>query len=393
MKIVDNRPIIEKGDYDLVVVGGGIGGISAAVAGARHGLKVLLVEKSITLGGLATAGLISFYEPLCDGNGKQMTYGIAEELIKLSVRDGYDNLPEGWKGDHKNPPKSWYQTFYSPTSFTMALDEFVIQNGVKILFDCHAVFPVMESNICKGIVAETKGGKEFYGAKAVVDATGDAEIADKAGIPTVVGKNYMVSLAHYTNRELAKKYGEGGSTVDFRKWIFVVNDLVSKENRNYTGVTAEDITDFVLKGRAYVFDKIKNEPKDQREVMSLCSFPQYRTIRHIIGDTVFEGIPEKKYEDSIGMCGNWRAYDMHYDIPYSSLYNKNFPNIWVAGRIISSNEGEGWEISRVIPVCALTGQAVGTAISLSIKNGYENYSVPVSKLQETLILDGVKIEK
>ena len=84
----DNRPIIEKQSYDVVVVGGGIGGIAAAVAAARNGAKTLLMEKQINLGGLATVGLISWYEPLCDGRGKQMVFGIGEELIKISNNSG-----------------------------------------------------------------------------------------------------------------------------------------------------------------------------------------------------------------------------------------------------------------------------------------------------------------
>ena len=78
------RKVIKKGGFDVIVVGGGIAGIAASVAASRAGASVLLVEKGINLGGLATSGLISWYEPLCDGKGTQMVYGIAEELIKLS---------------------------------------------------------------------------------------------------------------------------------------------------------------------------------------------------------------------------------------------------------------------------------------------------------------------
>lgn len=82
------------GSFDCIVVGGGIAGVSAAVSSARNGAKTLLIEKSINLGGLATNGLISWYEPLCDGRGSQVIYGIAEELIKLSVKYCFDNMPK-----------------------------------------------------------------------------------------------------------------------------------------------------------------------------------------------------------------------------------------------------------------------------------------------------------
>ena len=82
--ISDKREIQVKENYDLIVVGGGIAGISASVSASRNGLNVLLIEKQINLGGLATTGLISWYEPLCDGQGNQVVFGIAEELIKLA---------------------------------------------------------------------------------------------------------------------------------------------------------------------------------------------------------------------------------------------------------------------------------------------------------------------
>ena len=87
----DKRELIKKDDYDVIVVGGGIAGIAAAVAASRTGAKTLLMEKQVNLGGLATVGLISWYEPLCDGKGKQLIFGIGEELIKLSVKYGFDN--------------------------------------------------------------------------------------------------------------------------------------------------------------------------------------------------------------------------------------------------------------------------------------------------------------
>ena len=139
--------------YDVIVVGGGIAGIAASVSAARDGAKVLLLEKQVNLGGLATSGLISWYEPLCDSKGNQVVLGIAEELIKLSVRDCFDSLPKRWGGTDKSAPRrERYSTRYSPTVFALALDEYVTSSGVKILFDTYATYPVMEQNICKSYI-------------------------------------------------------------------------------------------------------------------------------------------------------------------------------------------------------------------------------------------------
>lgn len=84
-------------ECDVLVAGGGIAGVAAAIAAARQGAKVLLLEKQFMLGGLATAGLITIYLPLCDGRGHQVSFGLAEELLRLSIQYGYEaKYPSAW---------------------------------------------------------------------------------------------------------------------------------------------------------------------------------------------------------------------------------------------------------------------------------------------------------
>ena len=82
--------------YDVIVSGAGVAGVAAALACARKGLHTALVEKTVLVGGLATAGLINIYLPLCDGHGHQVIYGIAEELLHLSIRYGPGEIPAVW---------------------------------------------------------------------------------------------------------------------------------------------------------------------------------------------------------------------------------------------------------------------------------------------------------
>jgi len=109
--------------FDVLVCGGGIAGIAAALEVARSGLKTALVEKTILPGGLATSGLVNAYLPLCDGKGTQVTYGIAEELLHLSIKYGPGKIPSGWrlKRNAKKGPR--YSVVFSPASFVLALDE------------------------------------------------------------------------------------------------------------------------------------------------------------------------------------------------------------------------------------------------------------------------------
>ena len=85
--------------YDIAIVGGGIAGGAAAVQTARMGMKTVLIEKTALVGGLATGGLINVFLPLCDGNGHQVTFGIAEEMLRKSIVYGPGEIPPGWRNE------------------------------------------------------------------------------------------------------------------------------------------------------------------------------------------------------------------------------------------------------------------------------------------------------
>ena len=371
--ITDNRPITHRESHDVIVVGGGIAGIAASVAAAREGANILLVEKSVNLGGLATTGLISWYEPLCNGKGKQLIFGIAEELIRLSAKYSFDNIPSNWGGEEINPRRGdRYSTWFSPTVFSVALDEYVVQNGVKILFDTMAVTPVMDGNTALGIIAETTSGREFYPSKIIVDATGDASVMHRAGVPTVLGENYMVYVSHYFDKAAADNYVKDGDTARFRKWKFQGADCFGNGEiatpKKFTCTDNKAITDFILKGKQLLLDFIRTKDRNSYDIMTIPYMPQFRTIRRIIGDDDFIGDSNMHFADSIGVCGDFRSPDgKAYEIPFGALINSKFKNLIAAGRIISAPQGDGWEISRVIPVCALTGEAAGKVAAYCAK--------------------------
>ena len=388
---------IKGREYDVIVAGGGIGGVAAAVQAARAGADVLLIDKQIMLGGLATVGLISWYEPLCDGRGRQMAHGMAEELIRLAVDRGFDSLPSVWGGQGRYAGSNTrYSTYFSPTMFALALDEYVTGAGVNILFDTRVTYPVMEGTHCTGLVVENVDGRVYYPAKVVIDATGDALVAERAGMPCVVGgHNYLTNVSQVYTRQSAARLAQDGNMSAFRQWFSCGGALDGKgqpeDKPLYRGDSAEEITDFVLEGRRLLSAKIKGNDVKEFDIMALPLMPQLRKIRHIVGKDVFDGSDnEGECPDLIGCTGDFRRAGKRYDLGYGMLYNERFDNILTAGRIISA-DGEGWEIIRVIPVCAQTGQAAGAAAAIAAREGVAVADVPYEKLKAMLVEAGALV--
>jgi hypothetical protein len=383
------------GEYDVVVLGGGIAGVAAALAAARHGVKTLLLEKQVVLGGLATAGQIAIYLPLCDGMGNKVIGGIAEELLWESIRYGGGNLPPEWEGrPNRVATKKRYRTEFNAPAFVLALDRIVGEAGVDLLLDTVFCVPVMEEGRCQAVIVENKSGRQAYLCRAVVDATGDADLLARAGAPCAQQDNFLTYWSYCLTEESLQHAVAQQSVKNLLKIIYIgenTGDGLPEGSPKYYGTDVRQITEFLLKCRELAFNELMKRGMDKFVFASFPSMPLFRTTRRLEGEYVLG--PEdmhKHFEDSIGSVGDWRQAGPVYEVPYRSLYSKMAPNILAAGRNISS-AGDTWEVTRVIPPAAVTGQAAGTAAALISENGCAAGEVDISRLQQILSDDGVLI--
>ena len=197
--------------YDLIVAGGGVAGVAAALEAARAGLRVALVEKTIITGGLATAGLVNIYLPLCDGCGHQVTFGIAEELLQLSLRYGPGNVPADWRQAGKGQCLSRYRVAFSPAAFVLALDEVLSKSGVTLWLDTLICAAEVKGNRITGIEVENKSGRSLFTAPVFIDATGDADVAHYAGAECIETENQLSIWGIEASLSAARKAVAGNS--------------------------------------------------------------------------------------------------------------------------------------------------------------------------------------
>ena len=187
---------------DVLVCGGGFAGVSAALAAARHGKKVILTEKLFVLGGLGTAGIVTIYLPLCDGFGRQVSFGLVEELFRLSISMGAEaKYPENWL-DSSDPAlrtekDKRFEVQYNPHLFAILAEQLLIKEGVEILYGTYAVATAVENDKISAVICENKSGRFGISAKSVIDATGDCDIAHFSGVNCESFKQGNVLAAWY----------------------------------------------------------------------------------------------------------------------------------------------------------------------------------------------------
>lgn len=395
MWITRNERLRVDDRYDLIVVGAGVAGVAAALAGARRKLKTLLVEKTVLPGGLATVGYITIYLPLCDGNGRRLTGGIAEELLWLSIEDSYDNLAQRWRSrpERAQGEGARYRTTFNAPSFAAHLDRALIEEGVDIQFDTLFSDVLMDGGRITHVIADNRDGRTAYASPVVIDATGDALVAARANVPTAEGKNYLCYWGYYTDLDsiaLAAAEQDVSKAVRMFMWGDCNGVSQPKDLPLVSGTKAADATEFVLRGREAALETLRSKDPKTFAFTAFPGMPQFRTSRMTRGDFALSYADSGRYfADSIGCCGDWRKPGVPFELPYGMMTVPGYENLLSVGRNASNADSEAWEVTRVIPVAAETGEAAGIAAALI--NGKDVHTVDIAALQREMAKGGTVI--
>ena len=378
--------------YDVIVCGGGIAGIAAALAAARQNKKVALVEREYMLGGLGTAGLVTIYLPLCDGYGHQVSFGIAEELLRNSIMYGAEaRYPKNWLDNEgtrtENDPR--FQVRYNAQLFAITAEKLLMENGVEIHYGTAIVAAHMKQDKIDCIIVENKSGRMAYQAKSFVDATGDADIAKFSGAPTDTFQqgNVLAAWYYYDNDDGYELQMLGACDIPDEEKKKTSRSVQYLTQTRFTGLDADEISGFMqLSHNSTLQDFLKKRENNQAKwPATIATIPQFRMTRKLIGEYVLAYSEDHaEFEDSIGMIANWRKRGPIYEVPFRTLYCKEVKNLIMAGRCTSVDEPL-WDLMRVIPCCAVTGEAAGTAAAMSD----DFTSLNVADLQAELQKNGV----
>jgi glycine/D-amino acid oxidase-like deaminating enzyme len=418
-------------ETDVLVVGGGPAGQSAAVAAARAGAEVTLLERYGYLGGLASGGMVLVLDDMC-AEGEVSVGGLALEIVDRMQRIGACVAPpmeDCFRNDaavrdrwvrwgfeelyaRKKPKPIVYAAVFDPEGWKQVSQEMVLEAGVRLR--CHSWFSraLVEDGRVNGVVVETKAGRQAIRGRVVIDATGDGDVFASAGAPGVHG-SYIMTLVHRladvdTNAAIAFERRDPAAARQLDAavkellggawdmwWMMTPRPGVVWCNcphiPGYDGLNPEHLTHIEVEGRRRFMKVVEfvraHYPGFERAYI-LDAAPQVgvRQTRLLDGEYVVtkeDVVGRRNFPDVI-------ARGRDYYTPYRSLIPKGIDGLLVAGRCYAATP-EAQRISREIPPVMVMGEAAGTAAALSLESGVAPRKVDVALLQKRLLAQGVNL--
>jgi hypothetical protein len=443
-------------ECDVVVVGGGPGGVGSAIAAARNGAKTILIERYGYLGGMATGGLVNIIPNLSDMSGKQHVFGIVQEMIDRLDKRGGTSYPakKDWGTTDKkvvdyylNSGLEWfyvrndmnrkkecviYTAVVDPEILKDEFNDMVQESGAEMLLHSWGVEPIMEGNTAKGVIFESKSGRQAILAKVVIDSTGDGDMFVRAGAEfdgRLDNKHRDAWLAlnwFCGNVDIGKWDNFKKSQPD--KYKELMDELTKKGGytRPYYGVLknqpntawyhcmqpqaeatdamdVEQLSRIEIRARkrtAITFDFMKKNVPGFENSFIMLTAPQLGTQggRRVIGEYILsekDMTSGEVFEDTIVVLANndhkeISARHPALCVPYRCLVPKKIDGLLVACRGFSSEDLVN-NAFNIIPHCMAYGQGAGTAAALAIKAGVEPRKVDYKKLHDALVKQGVRL--
>jgi hypothetical protein len=399
-------------EVDVIVVGGGPAGLVAAIAAARNGARTVLIERFGYLGGTATASLmacINGFRNQVEPDYTQTVRGIPEEIVLgLKALGGLGKSPYPQKAYPTEPGQMEYSYAIDTEVFKYLTLKLCVEAGVDLLFHTWFCDSIVEDGVLKGVIVENKSGRQALLAKVVVDASGDGDVAARAGAPfwqTVQDEAPRLVDALMYRIEFGASRPETLHGCDFGANAV----LWGPRSTPIDGTDADALSRAEVDTRLRVYEdfaqKQAGEPTlaDAKliETPPLLGIRQTRFIEGEYKLTAEDAIEGRRFDDvvAISSCAiihyyGYRRYLEHegYDIPYRCLLPKQVEGLLIAGRCISS-EQQPYESHRaMIPIMAI-GEAAGTAAALSALRDVAPRALDVTTLQDTLIAQGAELRK
>ena len=378
------REVRVAASADVVIAGGGIAGVAAALAAARTGAETLLLEKECALGGLATLGLIVMYLPLCDGKGHQVIGGIGEELLRKSVEHGsvtsggHGRIPDCWNGPASEEQRRAhrFRVDYDAAPMMLMLERLLREAGVKLWYDTRLCAVQRHEKEISHILVENKSGRLAIAARAFVDATGDADLCALGGEET---EGYL------SNRRSGWYFSmhpnEGARLHPLTDPL----DGPCPPGSRYYRLSGSEVSAYVED----MHDMIRGHAATQKGALPLLipALPLMRMTRRLCGrETLTREDLGRWRTDAVAMTGDWRRPAPVYTIAPGHLMGRT-SNLFAVGRCISA-AGDAWDVIRAIPACAATGQAGGTMASILARTG----RIEAQELRKQLLHDGMILD-
>ncbi len=412
------RELPVVGRCDVLVSGGGSAGIAAAAAAARAGAETILVERYGSLGGMATGGLIILLLSLDDGRGRQAVAGLCEEFVeRLSARGAaYHPPPQEW-GDPdrrlveqyrkfglvwgREPHAVRYSVAYDPEEFRFVANELLAEAGVKLRLHTWIAGPIVSDGAVRGVVTESKAGREVFLAEVVVDATGDGDLFAAAGEPFALEPVhpwlwFRMGNVRGADDAILESEGRFFKTLGgrFFKTLGAGRTLMpwgitDAVDRKIDPTSPDDLTWAEVECRRRVMavvDELRQGVEGFEDAYlddlawQLGIYESRRLEGRYVLNRRDEGV---SFEDTVAFTGDWVRYGATYEIPYRCLLPQRTEQLLAAGRCISVDHSVH-QATKEIPACFATGQAAGVAAALSAGSGVAPSALNVCEIRTRL---------